>query len=98
MAQHRKAVRFSEAGYTCAVDTDAKAREACNGEESIYGHFVMTQTSDHIDLLYASVSIYWLSFKACSSTGSRPARMSCRVGLTATSGVAPCRWNGVMPS
>ena len=28
MAQHRKAVRQLEAGYTCAVDTDARAREA----------------------------------------------------------------------
>jgi len=37
MAQHRNAVRLLEAGYTCAVDTDAKAQEACIGEESIYG-------------------------------------------------------------
>ena len=27
----------SEAEYTCAVGTGAKAKEACNEEESIYG-------------------------------------------------------------
>jgi hypothetical protein len=30
----------SEAEYTCAVDTGAKTKEACNEEESICGSFI----------------------------------------------------------
>lgn len=33
-----ESVPKSEAEYTCAVGTGAKAKEACNEEESIYGH------------------------------------------------------------
>jgi hypothetical protein len=39
MAQHRTAVRYLEAEYTCAVDADARARGLCKGEESIYGPY-----------------------------------------------------------
>src|SRR5579859_4712305 len=56
MARHRCAVWLLEAGYTCAVDTDARARGACNGEESIYGPNKSTSfpTSGPHERLYSS--------------------------------------------